>query len=240
MKKKIIEIKNLFKIYRLSDEVSVHALNGVSFTVREGEYISIMGASGSGKSTMMNILGFLDDPTSGKYYFDGVDGTSLNSDEKANIRNSKIGFVFQGFNLLARTSAVENVELPLFYQGNIKAKDMNEMAKERLAEVGLSGRESHHPSKLSGGEQQRVAIARSLINNPSIILADEPTGNLDSRNTADIMDLFTKLNSELGITIIMVTHEDDVSKYTNRRVLFRDGKIINDSKVKKTRSKKKV
>ncbi len=213
----------------------VKALKGVSFNVHRGEYIAIMGASGSGKSTLMNILGFLDTPTGGKYILDGIDGSRLDDDEKAEIRNTKIGFVFQGFNLLSRTSALENVELPLFYKGGVTPKDLSDKAKDLLARVGLSGREDHYPNKLSGGEQQRVAIARALVNDPAIILADEPTGNLDSYNTKEIMELFTKLNKELGITIIMVTHETDVATYTERKVVFRDGLIIEDTPVKKTK-----
>lgn len=238
MKKRLIEIIDIQKIFILSDEVSVRAINGISMDVKEGEYISIMGASGSGKSTFMNILGFLDIPTSGKYILDGIDGSSLNPDQKAEIRNKKIGFVFQGYNLLSRTSALENVELPLFYKGGLSSRELREKASEFLALVGLSGRESHHPNKLSGGEQQRVAIARALINNPAIILADEPTGNLDTKNSKEIMDLFVKLNTTMGITIIMVTHEPDIAKYTNRRIIFRDGLIIDDSPVKQIRKRK--
>ncbi|HOP28454.1 MAG TPA: ABC transporter ATP-binding protein [Spirochaetota bacterium] len=239
MKKRIIEIKDLEKIYLLSEEVSVKALKGVSFNFAEGEFVSIMGASGSGKSTFMNILGFLDTPTSGTYILDGIDGSTLNSDQKAEIRNRKIGFVFQGFNLLSRTSAIENVELPLMYKGGVPLNDMNRKARGLLDLVGLSGRYMHHPNKLSGGEQQRVAIARALINDPAILLADEPTGNLDSKNTEEIMNLFTNLNKELGISIVMVTHESDVAAYSDRTVLFKDGLIIDDSPVKKTMNKNK-
>ena len=242
MANKIIEIRDLFKIYKLSEEISVKALNGVSLGVNRGEYISIMGSSGSGKSTLMNVLGFLDTPTSGTYILDGIEGSVLTKDQKAEIRNRKIGFVFQGFNLLSRTSAIENVELPLFYKGGVSASDLSKRATELLDLVGLGGRGDHHPNRLSGGEQQRVAIARALINDPSIILADEPTGNLDTKNTEDIMNLFTRLNKETGITIIMVTHEPEVAEYTNRKVVFKDGKIINDSpikKIKKTVPKKK-
>jgi len=237
MRQKLISIDNIKKSFQLSEEVIVNALRGVSVEVEESEYIAIMGASGSGKSTFMNILGFLDTPTSGTYILDGIDGSTLSSDQQAEIRNKKIGFVFQGFNLLPRTSALENVELPLFYKGGISSSELKERAMNLLAKVGLAGREHHHPNKLSGGEQQRVAIARSLINDPSIILADEPTGNLDSKNTEDIMNLFTSLNNELGITIIMVTHETDVAEFTKRNIVFRDGLIINDSKVKKRRTK---
>jgi putative ABC transport system ATP-binding protein len=230
----IIEIKDLYKIFKLSDEVSVKALNGVSLSVLRGEYISIMGSSGSGKSTFMNILGFLDTPTSGTYFLDGINGGSLLKDEKAEIRNRKIGFVFQGFNLLSRTSALENVELPLFYKGGVSPAEQSKKASSMLGLVGLSGREDHYPNRLSGGEQQRVAIARALINDPAIILADEPTGNLDTRNTEEVMKLFTQLNAELGITIIMVTHEPDVAAYTNRKVVFRDGLIIEDAPIPHT------
>jgi putative ABC transport system ATP-binding protein len=239
MKNKIIEIKKLVKIYNLSEEVSVKALKGISVDFHRGEFLAIMGASGSGKSTFMNILGFLDTPTSGTYILDGIDGSSLNHDQKAKIRNRKIGFVFQGYNLLSRTSAMENVELPLFYKGGVSSAELSKKAKSLLDLVGLSGRYHHHPNKLSGGEQQRVAIARALINDPTIILADEPTGNLDSKNTEDIMNLFTRLNKETGISIIMVTHESDVAEYTDRKILFKDGEIINDEPVKKQKNRKK-
>ena len=236
MDHKIIQVIDLVKTFKLSEEVSVKAIKGISLDIRRGEYVSIMGSSGSGKSTFMNIIGFLDTPTSGTYILDGIEGGSLSKDSKAEIRNRKIGFVFQGFNLLSRTSALENVELPLFYKGGMSSKELTTKAKELLNLVGLSGREAHHPNSLSGGEQQRVAIARALINNPAIILADEPTGNLDSFNTTEIMNLFTKLNKDLGITIIMVTHEPDVAAYTRRKVVFKDGLIIEDTAV--TKSKK--
>ncbi len=239
MASKIIEIDNLIKIYYLSSEVSVKALNNVTIDIFKGEYVSIMGASGSGKSTFMNILGFLDTPTSGTYKLDGIDGALLNENQKAEIRNQKIGFVFQSYNLLPRTSAIENVELPLFYKDGLKHHELKERAMNLLNEVGLSGRESHHPNKLSGGEQQRVAIARSLINDPAIILADEPTGNLDSKNTEDIMNLFTRLNREKGITIILVTHENDVAQYTDRKIIFRDGEVIEDVPVKHPKNRQK-
>lgn len=235
MAAKVIQIKDLVKIYEVSEEVSVKALDHVSLNIEEGEFIAIMGASGSGKSTFMNILGFLDTPTSGKYILDGIDGEKLSDDEKAVIRNRKIGFVFQGFNLLSRTTAQENVELPMLYHGAMKSADLKIKARELLAKVGLKGREHHEPNRLSGGEQQRVAIARALMNDPAIILADEPTGNLDTRNTAEIMNLFTNLNHELGITVILVTHEPPVAEYTDRKVVFRDGTIIEDTAVKKKR-----
>ena len=237
MQNNVIEITNLVKTYGIGDDIQVNALKGVSLGVRKSEFIAIMGASGSGKSTFMNILGFLDDPTSGTYIIDGIDGSRLSNNQKAEVRNLKIGFVFQGFNLLSRTSALENVELPLFYKGGVDSVHMRQKAKQLLSMVGLSGRELHHPNKLSGGEQQRVAIARSLINDPAIILADEPTGNLDSKNTVDVMNLFTRLNKELGITIVMVTHENDVAEFTDRKVVFRDGEIIDDSPIKKSKRK---
>lgn len=239
MARDIIEIKNLFKIYGQGEEISVKALDDVSMDVKKGEFLAIMGASGSGKSTLMNILGFLDLPTSGTYILDGTEAKTMSFDDMAEIRNNKIGFVFQGFNLLARTSAIENVELPLFYRGHMRSHEMKRKARELLALVGLSEREHHHPNKLSGGQQQRVAIARSLINDPSIILADEPTGNLDTTNTKDVMKMFTRLNRDMGITIILVTHEPEVAEYTDRKVIFRDGKIIQDTAVKKTRKRNK-
>jgi putative ABC transport system ATP-binding protein len=240
MPNRIIEIKDLTKVYEISEEVRVDALKGVSLDVRQGEFIAIMGASGSGKSTFMNILGFLDTPTSGKYILDGIDGSTLTHNEQAEIRNGKIGFVFQGYNLLPRTTAIENVELPLFYRWGVSSHEMSRKAKELLAMVGLSGREHHHPNKLSGGEQQRVAIARSLITQPSIILADEPTGNLDTKNTAEIMELFTGLNRDTGITIILVTHEPDVAEYTGRKVVFKDGNIISDMVLKKKKKSRAI
>ncbi len=228
MRDLVIEVRDIIKTYMLSEEVSVPALREVSLSVKPGEFIAIMGASGSGKSTFMNILGFLDTPTSGSYILDGILESKLDYDEKAQIRNSKIGFVFQGFNLLTRSSALENIELPMLYRGGLNADEMQRKATDLLAQVGLSGRGDHHPSKLSGGEQQRVAIARALSNDPSIILADEPTGNLDTKNSGEIMNIFTRLNRELGITVILVTHEPDIASYTDRRVVFRDGRIIED------------
>jgi len=239
MSDKLIRIVDLEKTFFLSEEVQVRALKGISLTVEKGEYIAIMGASGSGKSTFMNIIGFLDTPTAGTYILDGINGDKLNKDQKAEIRNKKIGFVFQGFNLLPRTTALENVELPLFYKGGLSAQMLTDQARKLLTRVGLAGREQHHPNKLSGGEQQRVAIARALINDPAILLADEPTGNLDTQNSREIMELFTRLNKEIGITIIMVTHEHDVADYSDRKVIFRDGLIIDDFIVKKTRSRSK-
>jgi len=222
----LIQVKDLVKVYSLG-EVEVQALRSVSLLVERGEFVAIMGASGSGKSTFMNILGFLDQATSGQYLLEGINGENLSRDELAEIRNRKIGFVFQGFNLLSRTSAVENVELPLLYAGTPTSK-RKEMAQKALSEVGLKGREHHHPSQLSGGEQQRVAIARALVNQPSILLADEPTGNLDSKTSEEIMGIFQRLNQEMGITIIMITHEPDIASFAKRNILFRDGKIVDD------------
>jgi putative ABC transport system ATP-binding protein len=222
----VIQVRDLVKVYHLG-EVEVQALRGVSLSIEKGEFVAIMGASGSGKSTFMNILGFLDHPTSGQYLLEGLNGENLSRDQLAEIRNQKIGFVFQGFNLLARTSALENVELPLIYAGTSTSK-RKEKARKALAEVGLEGRGHHHPSQLSGGEQQRVAIARALVNAPAILLADEPTGNLDSKTSEEIMGIFQRLNVELGITIIMVTHEPDIAAYTKRDILFRDGHIVKD------------
>ena len=222
----VIQVRDLTKIYRFG-EVEVHALRGVSLLIQRGEFLAIMGPSGSGKSTFMNILGFLDHPTQGQYLLEGISGESLSRDELAEIRNRKIGFVFQGFNLLARTSALENVELPMIYARTPTLK-RKEMARKALSEVGLAGREHHHPRQLSGGEQQRVAIARALVNQPSIILADEPTGNLDSTTSIEIMGIFRRLNQDLGITIIMITHEPDIALYAKRNIHFRDGLVVDD------------
>ena len=224
MPSKIIDIQELVKIYKLSEEVSVKALKGVSLGVARGEFISIMGSSGSGKSTFMNMLGFLDTPTSGTYILDGIDCSSLTHNEKAEIRNKKIGFVFQGFNLLSRTSALENVELPLMYKGGVTVREMREKARKLLSMVGLSGREHHHPSKLSGGEQQRVAIARSLINDPAIILADEPTGNLDLHTGEEIINLLSDLSRELGVTVISATHDHKMLATSDRILWIKDGR----------------
>jgi putative ABC transport system ATP-binding protein len=222
----LIQLEELTKTYSFG-EVEVHALQGVSLSIDRGEFVAIMGPSGSGKSTLMNILGFLDQPTQGRYLLEGIDGKDLSRDELAEIRNRKIGFVFQGFNLLARTSALENVELPMIYAGT-HALDRKEIARKSLAAVGLTGREHHHPNQLSGGEQQRVAIARALSNQPSILLADEPTGNLDSKTSIEIMAIFQRLNRELGITIIMITHESDIAQYAKRDIHFKDGRVVTD------------
>ena len=223
----LIQTQELVKVYYFG-EVEVHALRGVSLSIGKGEFVAIMGPSGSGKSTFMNILGFLDQPTRGQYLLEGINGEHLSRDELAEIRNRKIGFVFQGFNLLARTSAMENVELPMIYARR-SAHQRKENARRALAEVGLEGRGHHHPSQLSGGEQQRVAIARALVNQPSIILADEPTGNLDSKTSAEIMAIFQRLNRDLGITIIMITHEPDIASVARRNILFKDGRVVSDS-----------
>ena len=224
----LIQVQDLVKVYSLG-EVEVQALRCVSLSVERGEFVAIMGASGSGKSTFMNILGFLDRPTSGQYLLESINGENLSRDDLADIRNRKIGFVFQGFNLLSRTSALENVELPLLYAGAPTSK-RKEMAQKALSEVGLKGREHHQPSQLSGGEQQRVAIARALVNQPSILLADEPTGNLDTKTSEEIMGIFQRLNRDLEITIIMITHEPDIASFAKRNILFRDGMIVDDHK----------
>jgi len=229
----LIEIANLTKIYKLGD-VTVHALRGVSLEIERGSFVAIMGPSGSGKSTVMNILGCLDKPTTGTYLLDGVNVSTLGRDELAEIRNQKIGFVFQQFNLLARTSAVENVELPLLYSSR-ELKDRHQKSMRALEWVGLAGREMHHPNQLSGGQQQRVAIARSLINDPQIILADEPTGALDSRTSVEIMALFQKLNRDSGMSIIVVTHEPDIAGYSNRIIRFKDGHLVSDERVAQPR-----
>jgi putative ABC transport system ATP-binding protein len=224
----VIRVEDLHKIYRMGD-VEVPALRGVSLMIDRGEFVAVMGSSGSGKSTFMNIVGCLDRPTEGRYFLEGEEVGFLSRDEWAHIRNQRIGFVFQGFNLLSRTSALENVELPMMYNG-FASKQRHDRAIEVLALVGLEKRLDHRPNQLSGGQQQRVAIARALVNQPSLILADEPTGNLDTATSAEIMTLFQKLNAERRITIILVTHEADIANYAARHVLFRDGMIVADDK----------
>jgi putative ABC transport system ATP-binding protein len=230
----VIELDHIHKVYQMGD-VEVHALRGISLTIREGEFVAIMGASGSGKSTTMNIIGCLDRPTRGTYILDGEDVSQMSKDERADIRCQKIGFVFQGFNLLARTSALENVELPMLYLG-VDSATRHQRALEALSAVGLAGREQNHPNQLSGGQQQRVAVARSLVNNPALILADEPTGNLDSRTSVEVMEIFQRLNRERGITLVLVTHEPDIAEYADRIVVFKDGKIRSDRKVERRRN----
>jgi putative ABC transport system ATP-binding protein len=223
---KLIEARDISKIYPLGD-IELRALDSVSLTIDRGEFLAIMGPSGSGKSTFMNILGCLDIPSRGQYLLEEIDTGALGRDELAHIRNQKIGFVFQGFNLLPRTSAVENVELPMLYNG-IHVKERREKAHVALKTVGLEGREHHHPNQLSGGQQQRVAIARAIVNQAPIILADEPTGNLDTHTSIEIMELFQKLNSESGITVILVTHEPDIAQYSRRIIRFVDGQLVQD------------
>jgi len=225
----LIQIENLSKVYKLGD-VTVHALRGVSLNIEKGSFVAIMGPSGSGKSTVMNILGCLDKPSGGSYLLDGVNIGTLERDQLAEIRNQKIGFVFQQFNLLARTSARENVELPLLYT-DTPDRERRERAMQALASVGLAQRADHHPSQLSGGQQQRVAIARALVNRPQMLLADEPTGALDSRTSVEIMAIFQQLNREQGISTIVVTHEPDIAAYANRVIHFRDGRLVSDERV---------
>ena len=220
----LITLQDLYKTYRMGDTV-VNALDGVSFTISAGEFVAIMGASGSGKSTLLNVLGCLDTPTSGTYLLDGVEVSGMSRAKLARIRNQKLGFVFQNFNLLARTSAVENVEMPTFYNSLFSGSQRRKRAVEMLERVGLGNRLDHTPAQLSGGQQQRVAIARSLMNNPPVILADEPTGNLDTHSSVEIMGLFKQLNQE-GITIVMVTHEEDIAAFAKRKIMMRDGKIL--------------
>jgi putative ABC transport system ATP-binding protein len=226
----VIKLEDIHKTYQ-TGEFEVKAVRGVSLEIFPGEFVALMGASGSGKSTMMNTLGCLDRPTQGKYYLDGVDVSVLDRDALADIRNEKIGFVFQGFNLLSRTNALENVELPMLYsRKRVAAKEQQERATKALEIVGLGNRLDHTPNRLSGGQQQRVAIARALANNPALVLADEPTGNLDSQTSIEIMGVFQKLNDQ-GISIIMVTHELDIARYTKRTVVMRDGKVVSDKPV---------
>jgi putative ABC transport system ATP-binding protein len=229
----VIELDHIHKTYTMGD-VEVHALRGVSLTIREGEFVAIMGASGSGKSTTMNIIGCLDQPTKGRYVLDGEDVSEMSKDQRADIRCQKIGFVFQGFNLLSRTSALENVELPMLYAG-VATGQRDQRALEALAAVGLAGREQNHPNQLSGGQQQRVAVARALVNNPALILADEPTGNLDSRTSVEVMEIFQRLNRERGITLVLVTHEHDIAEYAQRVIVFKDGKIKKDYQIENQR-----
>ncbi len=226
----VIRIEDLVKVYQMG-EVEVRALDGVSLSIGTGEFVAVMGPSGSGKSTFMNIIGCLDRPTSGRYFLDGVDVSGLDRDDRAEIRNGKIGFVFQSFNLLARTSAQENVELPLIYSSRAEsAGQRREKARRCLAIVGLAGREEHQPSQLSGGQQQRVAIARALINEPTLVLADEPTGNIDSKTSEEVMGVFQRLNDE-GKTIVLITHETDIAEYAKRMIMFRDGRLVEDRAV---------
>ncbi len=233
---RIIETKQLTKTYQMGD-VAVHALRGINLSVDQGEFVAIMGASGSGKSTLMNLIGCLDQPTSGDYFLDGKNVNLLSKNEYADTRNQKIGFVFQGFNLLPRTSALENVELPLFYDRTRRVENPKKAAIDALERVGLGDRIDHEPSQLSGGQQQRVAIARALVTQPSLILADEPTGNLDTKTSIDIMAVLQDLNSQ-GITIILVTHEKDISQYAKRIVTMRDGLIREDNPVENWRNAK--
>jgi putative ABC transport system ATP-binding protein len=222
----LIEAQNIIKVYSLGD-VALRALDSVTTVIEQGDFVAVMGPSGSGKSTFMNILGCLDRPSAGVYRIEGTDTKDLTRDELAEVRNKKLGFVFQGFNLLARTSALENVELPMLYNG-LDARERHARAAEALRSVGLEGREHHHPNQLSGGQQQRVAIARALVNRAPVILADEPTGNLDTKTSAEIMELFVRLNREARITIILVTHEQDIAAYSRRTIRFLDGRIVSD------------
>jgi len=230
----VISVKNLVKTYVVG-EVEVRALRGVTLDVERGEFLAVNGTSGSGKSTFMHIVGCLDRPTSGQYFLDGQDVSRMSKDALAAVRNKKIGFVFQGFNLLSRTSALDNVELPLLYGSGLKASDRHKRAMEVLTAVNLANRADHHPNQLSGGQQQRVAIARALINNPSILLADEPTGNLDTKTSIEVMGIFQRLNKERGITVVLITHEVDIAEYGTRIVTFRDGLPIADRAVTRRR-----
>jgi putative ABC transport system ATP-binding protein len=232
----VISVRDLTRTYDVG-EVKVHALRGVSLDIEKGEFVAATGPSGSGKSTLMHILGCLDHPTTGQYFLDGRDVAKLSRNDLAEVRNSKIGFVFQGFNLLARTSAVDNVELPLLYTNkSMKAADRRARAMEALKAVGLAERAHHHPNQLSGGQQQRVAIARALINQPSLLLADEPTGNLDSRTSVEVMGIFQRLNAEQGITVLLITHEPDIAEYASRIIAFRDGRVIGNQAVTNRRN----
>ena len=231
----VISVKNLVKTY-IVGEVEVRALRGVSLEVEAGQFLTVTGSSGSGKSTLMHILGCLDRPTSGQYILEGQDVSTMSRDELAAVRNKKIGFVFQGFNLLSRTTALDNVELPLLYGGGkLRAPERRKLAMESLTMVGLADRADHHPNQLSGGQQQRVAIARALVTNPSILLADEPTGNIDTRTSIEVMGIFQRLNRERGITVLVITHERDIAEYADRIITCRDGLIVSDHPVKERR-----
>ncbi len=223
----IVSLETVYKIYQMGD-VQVTALNGISLTIKKGEFVAVMGASGSGKSTLMNILGCLDRPSKGKYYLEGIDVSRFSKNELADIRNKKLGFVFQSFNLLSRTTVLENIELPLIY-----SKKLSQIAGERInqimATLGLKEFQKHYPNQLSGGQQQRVAIARAIINNPTLLLADEPTGNLDSVTSTEVMHVLHDLNHNMGITIVLVTHENDIARYARRVVVLRDGKVLSDT-----------
>jgi putative ABC transport system ATP-binding protein len=224
----LIQLQDIRKTYTLG-EVELHALDGVSLSIDRGEYVALMGPSGSGKSTLMNTLGCLDRPTSGSYLLEGEEVVTMSQDQRARLRNSRIGFVFQNFNLLSRTTALENVELPMLYAGRLSSRRRHEHAKSILDRVGLGDRLDHHPSQLSGGQQQRVAIARAMANEPSILLADEPTGNLDSRTSREVMELFRQLNINDGITVILVTHDQDIARNAKRTIVIRDGQVVSDS-----------
>jgi putative ABC transport system ATP-binding protein len=224
----LIELRDVWKVYDLG-EVQVEALKAASLDIEQGEYLALVGPSGSGKSTLMNTLGCLDRPTRGSYKLAGDEVATMSRDERARIRNQRLGFVFQNFNLLARTTAIENVELPLLYTRGVSARDRHRRAKEKLALVGLADRMHHHPSQLSGGQQQRVAIARALVNEPSILMGDEPTGNLDSRTSGEIISLFWQLNEEQRLTVILVTHDQDVARHARRTVVLRDGQVVTDT-----------
>jgi len=226
----VIHLENIHKVYD-TGAVRVHALRGVSLDIRKGEFVAIMGSSGSGKSTLMNTLGCLDRPTSGRYLLDGMDVSTLGKDERADIRNRKLGFVFQGYNLLRRTTALENVELPLIYAG-VNAAERTRRGRLALAVVGLASREDNTPNELSGGQQQRVAIARALVNGPSLLLADEPTGNLDSKTSVEVMSVFQQLNEQAGLTIVLVTHEPDIAQYAKRMIVVKDGLITKDEAIR--------
>ena len=236
--KKVIETDKLSRIFK-NGEIEVHALTDIDIVIEEGEFVSIMGSSGSGKSTLLHIIGCLDRPTSGEYELDGVQVTALNKDQLADIRNQKIGFIFQSYNLLSRTTALENVELPLIYNRTGDFSNSKELAKNALTQVGLADRIYHKTNELSGGQQQRVAIARALINNPALILADEPTGNLDSKASIDIADLFVQLNNH-GKTIIMITHEPDIAQFAKRMIYLRDGRVLTDELIKDRNTKEKA